>query len=145
MEGCVQPKDQGGHGLKPLEMRNKTLLIKHLWNIAANKESLWVKWINTIKLKGRSVWDTQSYDSDSWCWKTILGLRKMVDKHIRYKVGNGFTDQSRLCDIVEDNRWKWPEEWVSKYDLLQRIPVPILKDIQDKALWVTNKGDMVQF
>ncbi|GJS14913.1 reverse transcriptase domain-containing protein [Tanacetum coccineum] len=74
---------------------------------------------------------------DQWCWKTILGLREMVDK--------GFTHQSRLCDIVEDNRWKWPEEWVSKYDLLQRIPVPILKDIQDKALWVTNKGDMVQF
>ncbi|GJS73835.1 hypothetical protein Tco_0706676 [Tanacetum coccineum] len=76
---------------------------------------------------------------DQWCWKTILGLREMVDK--------GFTHQSRLCDIVEDNRWKWPEEWVSKYDLLffSRIPVPILKDIQDKALWVTNKGDMVQF
>ncbi|GJT51173.1 hypothetical protein Tco_0977330 [Tanacetum coccineum] len=74
-----------------------------------------------------------------WCWKTILGLREMVDK--------GVTHQSRLCDIVEDNRWKWPEEWVSKYDLLffSRIPVPILKDIQDKALWVTNKGDMVQF
>ncbi|GKE42877.1 RNA-directed DNA polymerase, eukaryota, reverse transcriptase zinc-binding domain protein, partial [Tanacetum coccineum] len=41
------PKEQGGLGIKPLEMWNKTLLIKHLWNIAENKESLWVKWINT--------------------------------------------------------------------------------------------------
>ncbi|GJT51172.1 hypothetical protein Tco_0977329 [Tanacetum coccineum] len=32
----------------------------------------------------------------------------------------------------------------SSWDCL-KIPVPILKDIQDKALWVTNKGDMVQF
>nr|GEX31322.1 RNA-directed DNA polymerase, eukaryota, reverse transcriptase zinc-binding domain protein [Tanacetum cinerariifolium] len=39
-----KPKDQGGLGFKSLEMWNKTLLVKHLWNIVANKESIWVKW-----------------------------------------------------------------------------------------------------
>ncbi|GJX01311.1 putative reverse transcriptase domain-containing protein [Tanacetum coccineum] len=92
-----------------------------------------------VEIMDREVKQLKQSRIPIWCWKTILGLREMVDK--------GFTHQSRLCDIVEDNRWKWPEEWVSKYDLLffSRIPVPILKDIQDKALWVTNKGDMVQF
>ncbi|GJU46306.1 RNA-directed DNA polymerase, eukaryota, reverse transcriptase zinc-binding domain protein [Tanacetum coccineum] len=62
-------KDQGGLALKPLDLCNKTLLIKHLWNIVANKESLWVKWINTVKLKRRSIWDTKSYGSDEWVTK----------------------------------------------------------------------------
>nr|GEY57086.1 RNA-directed DNA polymerase, eukaryota, reverse transcriptase zinc-binding domain protein [Tanacetum cinerariifolium]GEZ68052.1 RNA-directed DNA polymerase, eukaryota, reverse transcriptase zinc-binding domain protein [Tanacetum cinerariifolium] len=83
-----KPKDQGGLGLKPLDMWNNTLLIKHLWNIVANKESLWVKWINTVKLKGRRIWDTQCYGNDSWCWKIILSLRNMVMDHIRHKISN---------------------------------------------------------
>ncbi|GKF09163.1 RNA-directed DNA polymerase, eukaryota, reverse transcriptase zinc-binding domain protein, partial [Tanacetum coccineum] len=43
-----KPKDQGGLGFKSLELWNKTLLVKHLWNVASRKESLWVKWINVV-------------------------------------------------------------------------------------------------
>ncbi|GJX67975.1 RNA-directed DNA polymerase, eukaryota, reverse transcriptase zinc-binding domain protein [Tanacetum coccineum] len=50
-----QPKQNGVLGLKPLDNLNKTLLVKHLWNIADEKDSLWVKWISTVKLKGKSV------------------------------------------------------------------------------------------
>ncbi|GJY54986.1 RNA-directed DNA polymerase, eukaryota, reverse transcriptase zinc-binding domain protein [Tanacetum coccineum] len=112
----------------------------------AGIKSLWVKWINTVKLKGKSVWDTQSYGSDSWCWKTILSLRQLVNDHVKSKIGNGktisawydrwnedqalintiskrdvcqvgFNDQSRLCDIVDGNRWKWPDDWLRKHAL----------------------------
>ncbi|GJU10211.1 RNA-directed DNA polymerase, eukaryota, reverse transcriptase zinc-binding domain protein [Tanacetum coccineum] len=169
-----KPKDQGGLGLKPLDMWNNTLLIKHLWNIAANKESLWVKWINTVKLKGRSIWDIQCFGNDSWCWKTILSLRKLVMDHIRHKIGNGrnisawydrwndnqalinhiskrevclagFNDQSKLCDIVNDNKWKWPDDWLVKYNFLLNILVPTLKDEPDKVLWATKQGKLVKF
>ncbi|GJZ81199.1 RNA-directed DNA polymerase, eukaryota, reverse transcriptase zinc-binding domain protein [Tanacetum coccineum] len=92
-----KPKYQGGLGLKPLNLWNKTLLIKHLWNIAANKESLWVKWINTVKLKGRN------------------------------------------------KRWKWPNEWMNTHSFLLNIPIPTLVDEPDRALWVTNQGNMVKF
>ncbi|GKA82392.1 RNA-directed DNA polymerase, eukaryota, reverse transcriptase zinc-binding domain protein [Tanacetum coccineum] len=60
-----KPKDQGGLGFKSLELWNKTLLVKHLWNIASRKESLWVKWINVVKLKNISVWDVMVDNKDS--------------------------------------------------------------------------------
>ena len=37
------PKDQGGLGIKNLQKWNEVLLVKHLWNLAAKKDSLWVK------------------------------------------------------------------------------------------------------
>nr|GEV95370.1 60S ribosomal protein L18-2 [Tanacetum cinerariifolium] len=51
-----QPKNQGGLGLKDLGKWDEIIMSKHLWNIASNKESLWVKWVNVIRLKGHSVW-----------------------------------------------------------------------------------------
>ncbi|GJZ25315.1 RNA-directed DNA polymerase, eukaryota, reverse transcriptase zinc-binding domain protein [Tanacetum coccineum] len=39
-----KPKSHGGLGLKDLEIWNKALLVKHIWNLAAKKDTLWVKW-----------------------------------------------------------------------------------------------------
>ncbi|GKF08675.1 hypothetical protein Tco_0042899 [Tanacetum coccineum] len=102
-----KPKDQGGLGFKSLELWNKTLLAKHLWNVAARKESLWVKWVNVIKLKGRSVSDVTIQKDDSWGWKSIFELRDMVGEHMRYIIKNGTT-----MNIWHD---KWcSEESISK-------------------------------
>ncbi|GJT73659.1 RNA-directed DNA polymerase, eukaryota, reverse transcriptase zinc-binding domain protein [Tanacetum coccineum] len=88
MDLC-KPKDQGGLGFKSLELWNKTLLVKHLWNVASRKESLWVKWINVVKLKKRSVWDITDDSKDSWGWKCLLKLRAWVGEHMRYRIGDG--------------------------------------------------------
>ncbi|GKA65243.1 hypothetical protein Tco_0764950 [Tanacetum coccineum] len=52
-----KPKVEGGLGIKSLDSWNKALMSKHIWNIITQKESLWVRWINTYRLKGRSFWD----------------------------------------------------------------------------------------
>nr|GEX52696.1 hypothetical protein [Tanacetum cinerariifolium] len=56
---------KGGLGLKDLGIWNKATIIKHLWHIVTNKESLWVKWINTEKLKGRSFKEIEEDKNDS--------------------------------------------------------------------------------
>lgn len=61
-----KPKNQGGLGLKSLENWNETLLIKHIWNLATKKDSLWVKWINIVKLKRKSFWEVDGKETDSW-------------------------------------------------------------------------------
>nr|GEY83612.1 hypothetical protein [Tanacetum cinerariifolium] len=48
-----KPKVKGGLGIKSLDSWNKALMSKHIWNIITQKESLWVRWINTYRLKGR--------------------------------------------------------------------------------------------
>ncbi|GJZ75071.1 RNA-directed DNA polymerase, eukaryota, reverse transcriptase zinc-binding domain protein [Tanacetum coccineum] len=136
-----KPKYQEGLGLKPLDMWNNTLLIKHLWNIVANKESIWVKWINTVKLNRRSIWDTQCYGNDSW-WNDNQTLSNHISK--REVCLAGFNDQSKLCDIVYGNRWKWHDDWMVKHNFLLNIYVPTFNDEPDKVSWATNQGKMVK-
>ena len=82
-------KGQGGLGLKKLDTWNKALLIKNLWSIADDKKTLWVKWVNMFKLRGRSIWDIQKYDNDSWMWKTMLDLRNKVRSSVWKILGDG--------------------------------------------------------
>ena len=84
-----KPECEGGLGLKDLEKWNEVLMSKHLWNIACNKKSVWVKWIQTNKLKGQSIWKVTNDPNSSCGWKQILSLREKMVKHVYYKVGNG--------------------------------------------------------
>ncbi|GKE53498.1 hypothetical protein Tco_1488654 [Tanacetum coccineum] len=45
--------------------------------------------VTIVKLKGRSVWEMEKHNNDSWMWKSLLELRSKVRKHMQYKVGNG--------------------------------------------------------
>ncbi|GJZ83550.1 hypothetical protein Tco_0648723, partial [Tanacetum coccineum] len=53
---CV-PQKEGGLGIHGLEDFNVALIATHIWCIITNKESLWIKWIHSYKLNGRSFWD----------------------------------------------------------------------------------------
>nr|GEW10543.1 RNA-directed DNA polymerase, eukaryota, reverse transcriptase zinc-binding domain protein [Tanacetum cinerariifolium] len=113
------PKSQGGLGLRLFGKWNKVLLIKNLWNIAEGKTTLWVKWVNVIKLKGRSIWEIQEEYSDSWMWKTLLDLRVKVKRNI-FKV---------LRDGKDTNFW-----------------VPMLNcQKKDKTKWKDSKGNLVDY
>ena len=77
-----RPKCEGGLGLRLLSNWNEALLIKNLWNIAASKDSLWVKWVNIVKLKRKSIWDVQKKYNDGWIWKVLLDLRDKIKDHV---------------------------------------------------------------
>ncbi|GJY29441.1 RNA-directed DNA polymerase, eukaryota, reverse transcriptase zinc-binding domain protein [Tanacetum coccineum] len=169
-----KPNDQGGLGFKPLELWNKTLLVKHLWNIASRKESLWVKWVNIVKLKNRSVWDVNADNRDSWGWKCLLDLRGWISNHMRYKIGDGhsinvwhdkwfngislsslltkneifyagFKDQDKISDVLGDNGWKWPAHLFTKHPWIANIQVPQLSNQHDRAVWIDNMGSEKRF
>ena len=104
-----QPKQNGGLGLKPLEQWNDALLVKHLWNVASGKDSLWVKWIYSAKLKGKNVWEVQKKANDSWMWRNLLDLREVVRKHMVYKIGDGgYSNNEKVldCNSVDKLMWK---------------------------------------
>ena len=84
-----RPKDQGGLGIKPLKEWNEVLLMKHVWNIIINKQSLWVQWVNRVKLKQRSFWSVEVESSDSWSWKKFLALRDKMRPFVWHELGNG--------------------------------------------------------
>ncbi|XP_071719592.1 uncharacterized protein [Rutidosis leptorrhynchoides] len=73
--------------MRPLGKWNETLIVKQVWRIITQEESLWSKWVNLIKLKGTSFWDIQA--NDSWGWKYMLELRNKIKPHVGYDLVNG--------------------------------------------------------
>ncbi|GKE19038.1 hypothetical protein Tco_1426615, partial [Tanacetum coccineum] len=70
----------------------------HIWNIVSNKESLWVRWIHTYNLKGRSFWDVPLKCDVSWGWLKLLQLHDFVTPYFWTKTGNG-KDISAWFDV----------------------------------------------
>ncbi|GKB65134.1 hypothetical protein Tco_0921320 [Tanacetum coccineum] len=94
-------KAHGGLGLKDLSVWNKALLIKHIWNIAIKKDTLWVKWVGTVKLKEGSIWVVQKEDVDSWGRKNLLDIRDAIVNHIKYEIGD--VDKNGCVAAMLDN------------------------------------------
>ncbi|GJS99508.1 RNA-directed DNA polymerase, eukaryota, reverse transcriptase zinc-binding domain protein [Tanacetum coccineum] len=124
-----KPKDQGGLGLKDLGVWNEVLMTKHLWNVAVKKNTLWVKWIYMEKLKDKSM------EEYSQCAVSLLSdfieTRDIYDARL--------SKNYSINDIINEGRWKWPEEWNTKFVELNQIQIPTLnEDIEDTAVWVSE-------
>ncbi|GJZ72789.1 RNA-directed DNA polymerase, eukaryota, reverse transcriptase zinc-binding domain protein [Tanacetum coccineum] len=168
-----RPKDQGGLGIKPLNEWNEVLLMKNIWKIVVQAQTLWVQWVNRVKLKGRSVWDIDIDTNDSWGWKKLMELRSKMKPHVFHKIRNGettfvwydkwnlcgplsnfisrdiydarFSDNDCVANLIEDGRWNWPTQWFVKFPLLKSIEVPSINDRYDHTVWLNNKGKLKEF
>ncbi|KAL3646608.1 hypothetical protein CASFOL_009575 [Castilleja foliolosa] len=77
--GVCLPKTEGGLGFRDLKSWNTSLLAKCFWDIHLKKDSLWVKWVHSIFLRGdKSVWDWKTFRDDSPLLKRILAIRDLV-------------------------------------------------------------------
>nr|GEW25327.1 reverse transcriptase zinc-binding domain-containing protein [Tanacetum cinerariifolium] len=85
-----------------MNMWNEDLLSKHIWNIAAKKDSMRVKWLHEERLKGIGIWKVDSDVNARWGWRNLLKIRDKIRHHILV---------SLLQDNVEDVvKWKTNEE-----------------------------------
>ncbi|GKD91172.1 RNA-directed DNA polymerase, eukaryota, reverse transcriptase zinc-binding domain protein [Tanacetum coccineum] len=167
-------KEEGGLCIKNLCLWNEVLMSKHLWNVVTMKDSVWVRWINDVRLKGNSIWKIGCDKNTSSGWKSILGLRDKMRKHIICKVGDGSSiflwhdkrwgpepistlipmetvlkagleSKVGLKDTIRGDKWSWPVT-LQNLSVLKSIHVPKLSDgIKDKFLWYTNDGKTVNY
>ncbi|GJT94193.1 hypothetical protein Tco_1083038 [Tanacetum coccineum] len=111
------------------------------------KESLWVKWINEVRLKGNSIWEIESdvnssYDLSMACrWWGPEPLIKTIPLEVIRQAG--LEPSSKLKDMISNGEWKWPKEWNSTYN--QCLPntntVPsLINGVKDIVVWETNDG-----
>ncbi|KAJ0745067.1 putative reverse transcriptase zinc-binding domain-containing protein [Helianthus annuus] len=154
-EVCL-PKNEGGLGIRSISDVNKALMTNHIWSILVNRKSLWVQWIYTHKLKGRSLWDIQGRGSMNWGWRKILSIRSVVRPFIwkvvrsgsqtnawcdnwchlsplrsfitpRSITNAGFNLNSSLSDLIDvKGHWKWPQAWYDLYPVLIGLNAPQL-------------------
>lgn len=70
----------GSLGLQNLQMANKALMLKLLWDFAKKVDFLWIKWMHKRCLKNTTIWEV---DIDvSWSLRSILSLRGEVTSYV---------------------------------------------------------------
>ncbi|GJU13779.1 putative reverse transcriptase domain, reverse transcriptase zinc-binding domain protein [Tanacetum coccineum] len=169
------PKSEGGLGLRCLDIFNSALMTTHIWNIVSNKESLWVRWIHTYKLRGRSFWDIPIKCDVSWGWLKLLQLRELVRPFFWVQLGNGektslwydtwcshcplsnflshrditnegFNNKTCVAELVSSEGWQWPQTWLLKAPDLGLVPVPnLVADRPDIFRWRNRDGVFSDF
>ncbi|XP_062103846.1 uncharacterized protein LOC133814962 [Humulus lupulus] len=73
-------KSYGGLGFKEGVLWNKINLTRYVWAISSKQDSLWVKWVNCIYLKGVRIWDYVLHQDASWCWKKLVKVSKLLSE-----------------------------------------------------------------
>ncbi|XP_062104515.1 uncharacterized protein LOC133815721 [Humulus lupulus] len=89
------PKTLGGLGFGEGSKWNKAMLGKYIWAINHQQETLWVKWIHTVYLKGTDFWLYQLKTDTSWYWKKLCQLRNLfaqedidnASSHVKFRIG----------------------------------------------------------
>ncbi|XP_074277614.1 uncharacterized protein LOC141601250 [Silene latifolia] len=75
-EKVCSPKNEGGLGIRDSLSWNHAAIGKLIWWIYIKPDSLWVKWVNNIYIKG-TPWDQYTPKSDtSWYWRTICKVKE---------------------------------------------------------------------
>nr|XP_043619780.1 uncharacterized protein LOC122591584 [Erigeron canadensis] len=108
------PKTKGGLGIRRLDIFNIALMSSHIRSILTLKESLWVRWVHTYKLKGQGFWAIPLRGNLSWSWRKLLQIRPVVRPFFWFKVGNG--------EIAN----AWHDNWCDYSPLLNTVTPRII-------------------
>nr|GEY27817.1 RNA-directed DNA polymerase, eukaryota, reverse transcriptase zinc-binding domain protein [Tanacetum cinerariifolium] len=121
-----------------------------------------VKWVNLVKLKRRSFWVIEEETGNNGRWKALLELRDKIRPSIIHEIRNGrdvsiwndnwcnmwhlshfvthkdiydarMDEDCSVVDMIDNNKWVWPEQWVNKFVQLSPLKVRVL---------INNKKDV---
>ncbi|XP_062114224.1 uncharacterized protein LOC133825275 [Humulus lupulus] len=76
-EQVCLPKSLSGIGFKEGSKWNKVLLAKFVWALSSKQDILWVKWVDSIYLKGQNFWEYKMKQDASWYWRKLTNLRSV--------------------------------------------------------------------
>ncbi|GJV23121.1 hypothetical protein Tco_1375816 [Tanacetum coccineum] len=107
------PKDEGGIGLRRLDMFNKALMILQLRPFIRE-----YVWYNIRDGTETSVW------FDSWCQQSPLASHISTRDIFR----SGLDLSAKVHDVIANGTWKWPTYLATKYSFLDAIVVPQIID-----------------
>ncbi|XP_022019073.1 uncharacterized protein LOC110919103 [Helianthus annuus] len=148
------PKSKGGLGIRRIHDSNKALLTSHVWSILTKRDSLWVRWVHSYRIKGRNFWELPFRGSMTWGWRKMLSIRSFIRPFIWFLIrdgteanawndnwcaysplrdfitprrihGAGFSMRSSVSDLIDThNGWKWPIAWFDLYPVLINLMPP---------------------
>ncbi|XP_022014453.1 uncharacterized protein LOC110913945 [Helianthus annuus] len=170
-----KPKAEGGLGVRRVVDMNNALMVAHIWSLLTLRESLWVKWMHAYRIQDRSFWDIPLRGNVRWSWRKMLNLRPIIQQHVWVKLGDGsktlvwfdkwdnvcplssfitprmirdagFTRNMTVANMCDQGEWRWPTSWVQRFPALLNLPIVNLDEaVQDKVLWRTRSGDLMEY
>ncbi|XP_021985804.1 uncharacterized protein LOC110881999 [Helianthus annuus] len=149
-------------------------MVAHIWDLLTLKESLWVKWMHSYRIRGRSFWDIPMQSNITWTWRKLLSLRPMVQQHVWTKIGDGtsasmwfdkwdvicplssfitpraianagFTLKTKVADVYRQGEWEWPDQWLTRYPILLNMQHIDLRNMNDKVVWRSSAGKELDY
>ncbi|XP_022014977.1 uncharacterized protein LOC110914496 [Helianthus annuus] len=159
------PKYEGGLGIRRIGDMNKALMSNHIWSIISKRESLWVEWVYSYRLKGKSFWVCKTPSNCCWSWRKLAQLRPLIRNHIWSEVGNGiktsawfdywcdigplgnfisprnisdadFMMDDTVANIYSNGSWSWPMAWRGLFPVLIQLDQLHLDPSKpDRLLW----------
>nr|GEU38896.1 pentatricopeptide repeat-containing protein At1g63330-like [Tanacetum cinerariifolium] len=151
-KNLCKTKTQGGLGLKDLGIWNKDLIIEHLWHVAIEKDSLWVKWVSTYKLKKEVrqhlVTKVGNGDNNTSMWfdnwagigapSDFVSYRDLYDARLKANL--------RVSEFAKGNNEEWLAEWMSKLPMIYQLPaIALNKNHSDVLMWKRKDGTIGEF
>ncbi|XP_059458288.1 uncharacterized mitochondrial protein AtMg00310-like [Corylus avellana] len=162
-------KDEGGLGLRKLVDWNKATILRHLLSLFARSGSLWVAWVDSNLLKGRSFLLLKISQDSSWSWKKILKLREVAKSYLSFKVGDGskislwlgawhpdgilldkdgfrVIDDSRsridakLSSVIKNGDWNWLPARLEELVAIQSRLSLVDLGVHDMLIWKPSKN-----
>ncbi|GJS62818.1 hypothetical protein Tco_0677382 [Tanacetum coccineum] len=137
-----RPHKEGGLGIRRLDLFNKALMVTHIWNLLTLKESLWLRsfirdfiWVRISDGANASAWFDQ--------WSQACPLSRFVTTRDMFNAG--FNMETKLKELINNGMWTWPNEWYTKYPLLQHLNTPILMGSPDTLEWRDADGSVKPF
>ncbi|GJW39228.1 RNA-directed DNA polymerase, eukaryota, reverse transcriptase zinc-binding domain protein [Tanacetum coccineum] len=110
---------------------------KVVWKVISNKDSLWVKWVNTVKLKNKSIWEVDIDESDSPICD-IIPFKKRYEARM--------DEKASVADMIVNGVWNWPKEWESQFRSINDIQIPTLREGEhDCLIWKDHNGNKMNF
>lgn len=160
------PKALGGLNFRDLIGFNQALIAKQVWRILLNPKLLAAKILKSLYFQNESIMDASLGPNPSLLWKSLFWGKEILQKGLRYRVGNGklvrlFKDpwiprcstfkplvnspdseNILVADFINDEgQWKVDELRkilpTEDVDIIRRIPTN--KRTMDKWIWHFDK------
>ncbi|XP_031108421.1 uncharacterized protein LOC116012890 [Ipomoea triloba] len=120
------PKEEGGLGIHDFKVWNTSFFSKVLWDIHSKRDSLWIRWVNSVYLNGSDVWDFCPNKRDSALFKKIFEARDKISlakgglqnakEFLHNSVNNSKFQVSQIYDLLREKSqpaFAWRFVWRS--------------------------------
>lgn len=108
---CLDKKS-GGLNIKDCRNWNIAAIGKLVWAVSNKKDTLWVKWVNAVYLKGAEFWSYNPSQDCSWAWKRI--------NKVKEKLRGGYLNQKWIGNSKGEYTIQGGYSWLQGRHALRR-------------------------